>query len=143
MAGTDTTPDRPASVGRVGGLTRNVSGIERVAHSWPRLLQAARNNFAPDRVVVLADHDSKAVWEIAVNEARARGHLAEAEHHIEKAELRISAQKTIIKELTRDGHNTGRSTALLAVFEATLEQMLNHRDVMLRELQHATVATAR
>lgn len=54
-------------------------------------------------------------------------HFAEADHQLAEAQLRIATQKATIDGLRRDGHDTRRSSALLALFEASLEKMLEHR----------------
>jgi hypothetical protein len=61
-------------------------------------------------------------------------HLELAIRHIAEGQRRIAEQKARIAGLERDGRNTTASKELLEVLEETLELMMRHRDLILREL---------
>ena len=61
-------------------------------------------------------------------------HLELANRHIAEGQQRIAAQKARIAGLERDGRDTTASNELLESFEETLELMMRHRDLILREL---------
>ena len=62
-------------------------------------------------------------------------HLEEANRHIAEGQHRIAEQKARIARLERDGHDTTASKELLDVLEETLELMMRHRDLILREIK--------
>jgi hypothetical protein len=62
-------------------------------------------------------------------------HLELANRHIAEGEHRIAEQKARIARLERDGRDTIASKELLNVFEETLELMMRHRDLILREIK--------
>ena len=61
-------------------------------------------------------------------------HLELANRHIAEGQRRIAEQKARIAGLERRGGDTTASNELLGVFEETLELMMRHRDLILREL---------
>ena len=69
-------------------------------------------------------------------QAMERRHLAEADQHIEEAEVRIARQKALIAELATDGHDTREAEKLLGIFITTLNTMQEHRGTILRELSN-------
>jgi hypothetical protein len=62
-------------------------------------------------------------------------HLEEATRHIAEGQQRIAEQKARIAGLERDGHDTTASKELLEVLEETLELMMRHRNLILREIK--------
>jgi hypothetical protein len=62
-------------------------------------------------------------------------HLEEANRHIAEGQHRIAEQKARIARLERDSHDTTASKELLEVLEETLELMMRHRDLILREIK--------
>jgi hypothetical protein len=63
-----------------------------------------------------------------------RRHLELANRHIAEGRERIVAQRARVALMERGGHDTGRARDLLRDFERTLEQMLKHRELILREI---------
>jgi hypothetical protein len=63
-----------------------------------------------------------------------RRHLELANRHIAEGRERIVAQRARVALMERGGHDTGRARDLLRHFESTLEQMLKHRELILREI---------
>jgi hypothetical protein len=62
-------------------------------------------------------------------------HLELANRHIAEGELRIAEQRARIARLERDGRDKTASIKLLNIFEETLELMMRHRDLILREIK--------
>ena len=63
-----------------------------------------------------------------------RRHLEQATRHIAEGRERITAQRARIAVRERGGHDTGLARDLLRHFETTLEHMLEHRELILREI---------
>ena len=66
-------------------------------------------------------------------------HLEQANRHIAEGRERIAAQRARVVLMQRGGHDTGPARDLLRHFERALELMLEHRELILREidrLQH-------
>jgi hypothetical protein len=63
-----------------------------------------------------------------------RRHLEQANRHIVEGRERIAAQRARVALTERRGHDTGLARALLRHFERTLELMLEHRELILREI---------
>jgi hypothetical protein len=63
-----------------------------------------------------------------------RRHLELANRHIAEGKHRIAEQRARIARLERGGRDATASSELLEVFEETLELMVRHRDLILREL---------
>ena len=61
-------------------------------------------------------------------------HLELANRHIAEGQLRIAEQKARIEGLEQGGHDTTASNELLRVLEESLELMMRHRDLIVREL---------
>jgi hypothetical protein len=68
--------------------------------------------------------------------------LAQAEQHIIQFKRRISDQEGLILELERDGHSTGQARLLLAEFAESLRLALQHREILLQELESLDPANA-
>ena len=63
-----------------------------------------------------------------------RRHLEQADRHIAEGRERIAAQRARIALKKRRGHDSGLSEDLLRQFERSLERMLEHRELILREI---------
>ena len=63
-----------------------------------------------------------------------RRHLEQANRHIAEGRERIAAQRARVALMERSGHDTGLARDLLCHFERTLEHMLEHRELILREI---------
>ena len=63
-----------------------------------------------------------------------RRHLEQANWHIAEGRERIAAQRARIALKERRGHDSGLSRDLLRQFERSLEHMLQHRELILREI---------
>ena len=63
-----------------------------------------------------------------------RRHLEQANRHIAEGRERIAAQRARVALTERRGHDTGLARDLLLHFERTLEHMLEHRELILREI---------
>ena len=63
-----------------------------------------------------------------------RRHLEQANRHIAEGRERIAAQRARVALMERGGHDTGLARDLLCHFERTLEHMLEHRELILREI---------
>jgi hypothetical protein len=63
-----------------------------------------------------------------------RRHLEQADRHIAEERERIAAQRARIALKERRGHDAGLSRDLLRQFESSLENMLEHRELILREI---------
>jgi hypothetical protein len=61
-------------------------------------------------------------------------HLEQANRHIAEGRVRIAAQRARVALMERGGRDTGLSRDLLRHFERALEHMLEHREVILREI---------
>jgi hypothetical protein len=61
-------------------------------------------------------------------------HLEQANRHIAEGRQRIAAQRARVALMERRGHDTGLARDLLHHFERTLEQMLEHHELILREI---------
>jgi len=60
--------------------------------------------------------------------------LARANRHIADAMRHIADQRACIDMLRRDGHGTAEAEKLLVLFETSLTLMIEHRDMILRDL---------
>ena len=63
-----------------------------------------------------------------------RRHLEQANRHIAEGRERIAAQRARVALKERGGHDTRLSRDLLRNFERILEHMLDHRELILREI---------
>ncbi|KRQ01838.1 hypothetical protein AOQ72_10505 [Bradyrhizobium yuanmingense] len=72
-----------------------------------------------------------------MDRSRQLQHLEQAEHHLLRGEQYISDQKQRIEDLERHGHDATLARALLDTFLCTQAQFVGHRDLILRELDHA------
>ena len=63
-----------------------------------------------------------------------RRHLEQANRHIAEGRERIAAQRARVALMERRGHDTGLARDFLRRFEKTLEQMLEHRELILRAI---------
>ena len=63
-----------------------------------------------------------------------RRHLEQANRHMAEGRERIAAQRARVARRERGGHDTGLARDLLRHFERTLELMLQHRELILREI---------
>lgn len=61
--------------------------------------------------------------------------LAQADRDIAAAQARIDAQADRLATLARDGHETGPGRKLLAVFKATLQAMVEHRQMIVEQIE--------
>jgi hypothetical protein len=66
----------------------------------------------------------------------AERHLVEADEHVARARQRIRHQARVARTLGRDGHAGAEADAnrLLQTLRDSLRVMLDHRDLILREL---------
>jgi hypothetical protein len=62
-------------------------------------------------------------------------HLELANRHIAEGQQRIAEQRARVAGLKRRGRDTTTSNELLKCFEETLELMMRHRDLILREIK--------
>lgn len=60
--------------------------------------------------------------------------LDEADFHIANAERNITDQRNQIEKLRSDGHDTKLAEETLKQFEATLAQMHEHRDQIIKTI---------
>ena len=60
-----------------------------------------------------------------------------ADQHIADALERIRLQRDRIRRLKQSGHDTASFDEMLRLFEATLELMITHRELIARELELA------
>jgi hypothetical protein len=63
-----------------------------------------------------------------------RRHLELANRHIAEGRERITAQRARIALKERRGNDSGLSKDLLRQFERSLEHLLQHRELILREI---------
>jgi hypothetical protein len=107
----------------------------------------------PPNIWTLAQHETKRLpfqqphgdrMRIAVEQkARAkrerqsleRQHLSMAEGHVTKAERVIRDQVAIIESLRCDGHDTALAEETLRIFEANLQVMREHRELIIRAIE--------
>ena len=68
--------------------------------------------------------------------AMLRRHLEVAERHVSQGERHIAEQEQRIEDLARLGSDTTEARGLLNIFYATQFQHIQHRDRLLRELEH-------
>jgi hypothetical protein len=61
-------------------------------------------------------------------------HLAQANHHIARAEASFTRQKILIKQLAADGHDTTVAQRWLLLIADTLQIMREHRQILLSRL---------
>ena len=73
-----------------------------------------------------------------MDSAKIREHLAEAEEKIKEAKARITDQERRIEQLTADGHDTGQAERMLANLKKMLQTMVQHRNIILAELERNT-----
>lgn len=59
-------------------------------------------------------------------------HLEQANRHIAEGRERIASQRARIALMEHGGHDTALARDLLRHFETTLEQMLGHRELILK-----------
>ena len=64
-------------------------------------------------------------------------YLKFAERHVANGTAHVKRQRQVIADLDRDGHPTGRSEQLLAVFENFLTMHIAVRDRLLGELRES------
>ncbi|MBR0800536.1 hypothetical protein JQ615_34750 [Bradyrhizobium jicamae] len=63
-----------------------------------------------------------------------RQHLFVADTHVARAERIIRDQTAIIEDLRRDGHETKLAEETMRVYEANLQVMREHRELILRAI---------
>ena len=63
-----------------------------------------------------------------------RRHLELANRHIAEGRDRIAVQRARVTLMERGGHDTGLARDLLRHFERALEHMIEHRELILREI---------
>lgn len=61
-------------------------------------------------------------------------HVLDADVTVDAAERRVARQRSLIRELTRDGHDIDAAAALLSVMVKTLALQQAHRRWLRREL---------
>lgn len=61
--------------------------------------------------------------------------LAQADRDIAAAQARIDAQPDRLATLARDGHEIGSGRRLLDVFKATLQAMVEHRQMIVEQIE--------
>ncbi|KAK45444.1 hypothetical protein BG58_17910 [Caballeronia jiangsuensis] len=61
--------------------------------------------------------------------------LAQADRDIAAAQARIDAQADRLATLARDGHEIGSGRRLLDVFKATLQAMVEHRQMIVEQIE--------
>lgn len=64
-------------------------------------------------------------------------HLSLADEHLAKAERVIREQVAIIRSLRDDGHDTKLAEDTMRVFEANLQVMREHRELIIRAIEAA------
>jgi hypothetical protein len=66
-----------------------------------------------------------------------KAELEMADRHIREAEAHITRQREIVTQLRQDGHSAAcnRGEALLAIFEQTMASHLDHRALIIREIE--------
>lgn len=64
-------------------------------------------------------------------------HLSLADQHLAKAERVIREQVAIIRSLRDDGHDTKLAEDTMRVFEANLQVMREHRELIIRAIEAA------
>lgn len=67
---------------------------------------------------------------MALDRATEVQHLAEADRHIDEAELRVARQEILLRELCRDRHDTKEAERLLRGMKDTLALMREHRSLI-------------
>jgi hypothetical protein len=70
-----------------------------------------------------------------LSQAYERLMLAKADRHIAAARERIHCQEHRVATLERDGHDTAQGRELLEAFKATLQAMVEHRQVILEQIE--------
>jgi hypothetical protein len=61
-------------------------------------------------------------------------HLEQANRHIAEGRQRIAAQRARVALMERRGRDSGPSRDLLRHFERVLENMLEHRELIMKEI---------
>lgn len=61
--------------------------------------------------------------------------LRQADADVDMASQRIQRQEDLVKELTRDGHDTSLALDLLTTMRGTLQALIDHRSVILETVQ--------
>jgi hypothetical protein len=69
-----------------------------------------------------------------------RRHLSIANAHVAKAEWVIREQVAILGKLDRDGHDTKLAEDTLRAFEANLQVMREHRDLIIRSIEETDMS---
>jgi len=64
-----------------------------------------------------------------------RQHLSMADAHVAKAERVIREQMAILEKLSCDGHDTKLAEETLTAFEANLQVLREHRDLIIRTIE--------
>ena len=67
--------------------------------------------------------------------------LAMADRHIRESRERIAKQEGIIGDLTANGHDTVTAMALLQTYRETLNSFVDHRIVIVEELERLAAKT--
>ena len=62
------------------------------------------------------------------------GHLEQAEQHVADGERHLESQRTVVRDLERDGHYASQAKATLAQFEEMEAMHVADRDRLRREL---------
>jgi hypothetical protein len=62
-------------------------------------------------------------------------HLSAADAHVAKAERVISEQMMKVEKLRVDGHDTALAEKILRTFEANLQTLREHRDLIIRTIE--------
>ena len=76
-----------------------------------------------------------ALDEMTIDRATLLEHLAQAERHVAQGEAHIGKQEALVVELDRDGHDTKKAAAILAIFRQTQAQHVLNVERLLKELQ--------
>ncbi|MGY8709238.1 hypothetical protein RAD16_26140 [Bradyrhizobium sp. 18BD] len=66
-----------------------------------------------------------------------RKHLSAANEHVAKAEHVIREQAALIESLRYDGQNTKLAEETMRIFEANLQVMCEHRELIIRAIEEA------
>jgi len=100
---------------------------------WIAPRETARPATEPDgdRLRIAAENRAKANRE---RKSLERQHLSMADEHVAQAERVIRGQMAIIENLRGDGHDTKLAEETMRLFEANLQAMREHRELILRAI---------
>jgi hypothetical protein len=99
---------------------------------WIAPCEIKKRSLEADRLRIAVESRAKAHRE---RKSLERQHLSIANEHVARAERVIRGQTAIIENLRNDGHDTRLAEETMRVFEANLQAIREHRELILKAIE--------